>query len=120
MSSLYQNAVIWNLTVVAEPAILTQIPLRLSPNPNFWEDRTQAIADLPIGLTDKANPNYSEPSANDAATNEKYVVGFVDFIQKMLQYIGCWVDQVAICSVAGGEHERCADAGHLPQLLPMW
>jgi hypothetical protein len=29
------------------------------------------------------------------------------------------MDQVALCSVAGGEHERCADAGHLPQLVPM-
>jgi len=42
-----------------------------------------------MGLTDKENPNYSELSAKDAETNETYMVGVVDFIQKMLQYRGC-------------------------------
>lgn len=89
VSSLCQNTVIRNLTIVAESVILTQMSLRLSPNPNCWEDGTQAIADLPIGLTDQENPNHSEPSAKDPETNEKYVVRFVDCIQKMLQFIGC-------------------------------
>ena len=47
------------------------------------------------------------------------MVRFVDFIQKMFQYIGFSLDQVALCSIAGGEHEPCAYAGHLPHLIPM-
>jgi hypothetical protein len=121
VSSAYQNTVIWNLTGVAEPVILTIISLHQFPNPDRWKDRKQANAnDPPIVLTEEENSNSSEPSTKDAETNEKYVVRFVDCIQKILQYVGCWVDQVALCSVAGGGHERCADAGHLPQLMPVW